>query len=105
MKTALPENLIAACESLGWTVREYDDGSAELSQYSTAGEDFRFCVETDNFAEEIRAYYDDFDPEEHAAMWYGKPGAPDLHTLIEDADEINSALEDLAIAVTQADYE
>lgn len=105
MKTALSENLIAACESLGWTVREYDDGSAELSQYSPAGEDFNFCVETENFAEEIRAYYEDFDPEEHAAMWYGKRGAPNLHTLIEDADAIDSMLEDLAIAVTQADYE
>lgn len=105
MKTALSENLIAACESLGWTVREYDDGSAELSQYSPAGEDFSFCIETENFAEEIRSYYEDFDPEEHAAMWYGGRGAPDLHILIEDADAIDSMLEDLAIAVTQADYE
>lgn len=105
MKTALSEKLIAVCESLGWTIREYDDGSAELFQTSPAGEDFSVCVRTENFAEEICAYYEDFDPEEHAVMWYGRRGAPNLHTLIEDADAIDSMLEDLAIAVTQADYE
>lgn len=110
MKTALSENLIAACESLGWTVREYDDGSAELSQYSPAGEDFSLCVETENFAEEIRSYYEDFDPEEHAEMWIeakrnGVGGIPSIRRLIEDADAIDSMLEDLAIAVTQADIE
>lgn len=106
----LNEKYIHACESLGWTVREYDDGSAELSQYSPAGEDFGFCVETENFAEEIRSYYNDFDPDEHAEMWIkaklnGKSGIPSIRRLIEDADAIDSMLEDLAIAVAQADHE
>ena len=104
-KTTIPEKLLIVCESLGWTVTEYDDGSADLSQYSPAGEDFSFCVETKHFVEEIQAYYNGFDPEEHAAMWYGGPGAPDLRTLLEDAEAIDSMLEELAIAVTQADDE
>lgn len=106
----LNEKFIDACESLGWTVREYDDGSADLSQYSPAGEDFSFCVETENFAEEIRSYYNDFDSDEHAEMWIeakrnGKSGIPSIRRLIEDADAIESMLEDLAIAVTEADHE
>ena len=105
MKTALSETLINVCESLGWTVTEYEDGSAEISQYSPAGEDFSFTVDVENFSKSVRDYYEDFDAEEHAAMWYGGPGAPGLHTLIEDADAIESMLEDLAIAATQADYE
>lgn len=106
----LNEKYIDACESLGWTVTEYEDGSADLSQYSPAGEDFSFCVETENFAEEIRAYYNGFDPDEHAEMWIeakrnGVGGVPSIRCLIEDADAIDSMLEDLAIAVAQADHE
>ena len=106
----LNEKYIDACESLGWTVTEYEDGSADLSQYSPAGEDFSFCVETENFAEEIRAYYNGFDPDEHAEMWIeakrnGAGGVPSIRRLIEDADAIDSMLEDLAIAVAQVGHE
>ena len=102
MKTALPENLLAVCEDLGWTVREYDSGTAELSQYSPAGEDFSFAVRCACIAEDVRDYYEDFDSEEHAAMWYGGPGAPNLHTLLEDAEDLEEMLEDLAVSLEQA---
>ena len=32
------------CESLDWSVHEYDDGTVELEKYSPAGEDFSFTV-------------------------------------------------------------
>ena len=57
------------CEDLGWEVYETED-DIELRKCSSLGEDFGFSVKADKFLEDLRDYYEDFDAEEHAAMWY-----------------------------------
>ena len=101
----LPKKYVTICESLGWNVTEYpDENCVDLSQYSPAGEDFIFTVEIENFPEEVGAYYNGFDPEEHVAMWMdakrsGTSGIPSIRELVKDADAIDSMLADLAFAV------
>ena len=57
------------CEDLGWKV--YEDGDdIELEKYSSLGEDVCFSVSANKFLKDLCDYYEDFDPEEHAAMWY-----------------------------------
>lgn len=95
------ENLFAYIETLGWNVYCGDDGYVELSQYSSAGEDFSFTVSENNLIEDVKDYAESFDSEEHAAMWYdagqsGVRGVPSLHELVEDADAIQEMLNDLA---------
>ena len=96
------KNLLSYIESLGWNVYRDGDGYVELSQYSSAGEDFLFTVSESNLIEDVKDYAESFDSEEHAAMWYdakqrGIRGVPSLHELVEDADAIQEMLEDLAI--------
>lgn len=96
------KNLLAYIESLGWNVYRDGDGYVELSQYSSAGEDFLFTVSESNLIEDVKDYAESFDSEEHAAMWYdagqsGVRGVPSLHELVEDADAIQEMLNDLAI--------
>lgn len=93
------------CEGLGWKVYEDEDG-IELSKFSPLGEDFGFSVKADKFLEDLRDYYEDFDPEEHAAMWYNAKnnvrGVPQsLRALLDDAIEIDGMLEDLCIALSR----
>ena len=64
-KASLNPKIIEAAEKLDWTVKEYEDGTAEFSQYSPAGEDFSFTVNAENAAKEIYEYYDNFDVDDH----------------------------------------
>ena len=96
------EHLLAYIETLGWDVYCDGDGWVELSQFSSAGEDFSFTVSANNLIEDVKDYAESFDSEEHAAMWYdagqsGVRGVPSLHELVEDADAIQEMLNDLAI--------
>lgn len=93
------------CEDLGWEVYETED-DIELSKFSPLGEDFGFSVKADKFLEDLRDYYEDFDPEEHAAMWYNAKnnvrGVPQsLRALLDDAIKIDGMLEDLCIALSR----
>lgn len=96
------EHLLAYIETLGWDVYCDGDGWVELSQFSSAGEDFSFTVSENNLIEDVKDYAESFDSEEHAAMWYdagqsGVRGVPSLHELVEDADAIQEMLNDLAM--------
>lgn len=92
-------------EKHGWAV--YDGNTfLEVSQYSPAGEDFSFTLDPDNIVRDLREYAVSFDPDEHAEMWVearknGVSGVPSIRVLINDADDIQNMLEDLAIAVSQ----
>lgn len=62
------------------------------------------CVEVENFPESVREYANDFDADEHAAMWIearGKVnGVPDsIRELIKDAEAIKEMLNELADAL------
>lgn len=88
------------CEYLGWEVYETED-DIELRKFSPLGEDFGFSVDADKFIEGVRKYWQDFEPDEHAAMWFNAkdrvPGVPrDLQALLNDAKAIDEMIDDLA---------
>lgn len=93
------------CEDLGWKV--YEDGDdIELEKYSSLGEDVCFSVSANKFLKDLCDYYEDFDPEEHAAMWYNARnnvrGVPQsLRALLDDAIEIDGMLENLCIELSR----
>ncbi len=96
------EHLLAYIETLGWDVYCDGDGWVELSQFSSAGEDFSFTVSENNLIEDVKGSAESFDSEEHAAMWYdagqsGVRGVPSLHELVADADAIQEMLNELAM--------
>lgn len=102
----LDPKIVDIAEELGWTVREYEDGMAEFSQYSPAGEDFSFSVNAENAAQEIYECYNDFDVDEHIEMWImakasGEQGVPSTRRLVVDAEDICGMLEKLACAISE----
>ncbi len=88
------------CKRLGWYVQP-DGNDIMLEQFSPAGEDFFFYADKKRFAESIREYAEDFDPDEHAAMWIENmktlKGVPQsIRVLIDDADAIKEMLTELS---------
>lgn len=99
---ALKELMIEKAEELGWQIIE-DDVGADIGQFSGAGEDFWFYVRYKTpleMSDAVNDYYENFDPEEHAALWYGKRGAPGLRALLDDADGIDDMLRELAATLS-----
>lgn len=88
------------CERLGWYVQP-DGNDIMLEQFSPAGEDFFFYADRNRFAESICEYAENFDPDEHAAMWVENMrnvrGVPQsIRILIDDADAIKQMLTELS---------
>ena len=93
----LKENIVEAIESLGWSV-EQDEDYITIEQWSPAGEDI--CEEFDYskpLVEQAKDLYNYFNPDEHAAMWFGQGrGEPSgLQELLDDAKEIKLIYQDL----------
>lgn len=93
------DKMVERLEELEWAVH-VDETGWELSQYSPAGEDFSVYIHCDprdlhDLHRKCAEYVRDFEPEEHAVMWYGTNGAPCMATLLEDAQEIKKMLEEL----------
>lgn len=106
------EKFIEICEANGWSVTENSAGDFEIETYSPAGEDFSFsvCVGDENNAEYWRKVFDyesDFDPSEHAAMWYGQNRGESysLRDLLDDAEAIKKMLEQLWRALLNSEDE
>ena len=103
----LEQKYIYILEENDWSVSSYtNDGRVELKKYSPAGEDFLMCVEVENFPESVREYANDFDADEHAAMWIEArervKGVPNsIRELIEDAEAIQEMLNELADALVK----
>lgn len=95
------EKIREICLNLGWDIMEYDD-MIELQMFSPAGEDFSFSVDKNFFVEDVIAYAESFDSQEHAAFWIAtryrdnQTGIPSARELVEDADEIQAELTMLA---------
>lgn len=95
--------IIEIAEKLEWTVNVTND-YIEFSQYSPAGEDFSFIVNTvtpKEIVEQVVEYADDFDIDEHIEMWIeakrnGVSGVPSTQELVYDAEEISKMLNTLA---------
>lgn len=101
-------------EEKGWWVNEYDD-SWEVGKHSPAGEDFFFSVEHDNDVKaavrSIKEYAYEFDVDEHVSVWAearqcgDRKGIPSIRALVQDADEIQEMLDDLADGVNWCEME
>ena len=86
----------------------WDNAYAEIGFYSDAGEDFSFTVwgnTPKDFSNKLYSYYQDFNPDEHAVMWYGSDrGEPEsLRTLLDDAEAIKRNLDTLSKAIGKAE--
>ena len=97
--------IIEKAEELEWACTVCDDGGLEFEKYSPAGEDFFFYVSGSDPVREVKEYARDFDADEHAEMLVesrGKRGVPDsVWALIDDADEIQKMLNELADALAE----
>lgn len=94
-------------DDMGWYIHVDDDGgSIELEKWTPAGEDFIFSIAGKDIAAEVKEYYEDFDPNEHAKMWVENMGTvngvpKDIRTLIDDAEAIDSMLAELVDALLE----
>lgn len=108
----LKERLIQKADELEWSVT-IDEKNWEFEKFSPAGEDFVFSVDIEDIEElwrEVRRYANDFDTEEHIEMWVeakrnGRDGIPSIRRLVEDADDIDEMLEELADALREVTEE
>ena len=91
--------IIEKIEKAGWDVKK-EGKELFIQKYSGEGEDFFFYA-TKPYAKSIADYAEDFDPDEHAKMWYGQHrGEPEsMRDLLNDADDIKADLLALAKAV------
>lgn len=101
--------LLDKVDTLGWSVYE-DESGWDIRKASPAGEDFGFFVhksdvkDAGDFIREVRQYANDFDPDENIEMWVearksGTRGIPEIRTLVQDADDIQDTLDELAGAL------
>ena len=101
--------MLDRAEDLGWEIT-LDEDNLEFGKHSPAGEDFFCCVgKTNNpnvLASQVREHASDFDTEEHVTMWVmakqsGTSGIPSIKELVQDADDIQKMLDDLASALEE----
>ena len=95
-------------DELGWSVSCDDEGGWEFSKNSPAGEDFSFYVGGGDIVKDIYEYYEGFDPDEHAKMWIEAQGRVEgvpssIRTLIDDAEDIDEMLKELADALVDVE--
>lgn len=105
------DKVVDVCEALDWKVStpKENDSYWEFEKYSPAGEDFCFSIQAKNLMElkgELQYYYEEFDREDHVfelleAKRNGFRGVPDLDTLVQDSQDIEDMLEELAMEVTK----
>ena len=106
-----------ACEALDWVCRvygEYNESQknryVELENWPPAGEDLVITLGFDTFVEDLNAYAEAFDPDEHITMWVmakagGGEGVPSVRRLAVDAEDIEDMLDQLAMNVAIAAQE
>lgn len=80
----LSKKLINKIKEHDFSVYE-DERGYDFRKYSSEGQDFGFYIEKqdclEDYASEILAYHNDYDPSEEASLWlddtgHGKNGAP-----------------------------
>lgn len=100
----------AVCERLDWSITTDGHDNIELEKRSPAGEDFTITVGEEGFVDNVKAYADSFNQEEHIEMWViarrsGTSGVPSIRELVEDAQAIDDMLRELACALFEAELE
>lgn len=112
------KKLASLCEKWGWDATYDGKDNWTISRYSNAGEDWPISLTgstLQELADDLNGYYENFDPEEHAAEIYcakhsGDPNkesfyadAPDsLRALLEDAEDMQSEVYALCEAIYRA---
>ena len=80
----LSKKLIKKIEEHDFSIHEHEN-DYYFGKYSSEGQDFGFYINKqdslEDYASEIFAYYNDYDPSEEASLWlddsgHGKNGAP-----------------------------
>ena len=96
------EQLLKVAKGLDWSISDYGD-TLEFSKYSDYGQDFSFCIGSDDLIRNLGDYIGDFDVSEEAYKWlddsgHGKNGAPyemcDVYNDMEDCKEMMQKLLD-----------
>lgn len=92
-------------------IREHEEGmSVEMRFYSNAGEDFYFtvdCETKEGLGDAIKEYADDFDVDEHVAMWHNSTasGVPSAEELVKDAKSIKEFLFNVAAELNGEEFD
>ena len=106
----LREEYVDILEEHGWRVSSFtEDGRVEIETETPAGEDFIVCVKVERFPEQVAMYAQDFDVDEHVALWINAKknrtsNIPPARILVHDAEEIEQMLYSLAEDLYAADY-
>lgn len=112
------EQITTVAAKLGWQVEtntsNSDHAEFEFRKYTPCGQDFSFSVkmdgnDPDSLLEEVKDYYEDFDPDYEAYLWigedgHGKNGAPyHIKDIVDDMEQaeamIGTLLESLKTAL------
>lgn len=112
----LHEEIVKTIEKIGFKIIEKDEQDGEsyitLERFTPAGEDWCTTVWFDgneDFIEEVRLIYEDFDVDEEAELWIegrGKNGVPSsIRVLLNDAEWKEDALGELAEELEKLDLE
>ena len=111
IKGATLKDAYEVIENDGWSISENKSDyevELEISQYSSAGEDFNFSIYFDGTINDLRDKIYDysycFDVDEHVEGFLalensGTPGRPSVSKLVEDSDDIFEMLRELEAAV------
>jgi len=110
----IAEKYEKVCKRLDWSVNysEHDEKFVELEKYSPAGEDFIITVSRDKFVENLKKEAENFDADEYVEELIrykientdeGLAGIPSLRVLIQDADDIQDMLHELAEELAKAE--
>lgn len=94
------------CEALGWNVQHDDDG-VTLSQTTPHDGDFSFTVDVAGFVENVKDYANSFDHDDYVKMWMearenGVRNVPSTRELVQDAEAIQSMLDELTATLSGA---
>lgn len=115
------EKIIEVAERNGWGVYVSQTTSSpiiqfDFSKYSDAGQDFHVSADMVNgdiytLLDNIKNYYDGFDPDEEAMLWagpdgHGKNGAPyRLADIVKDMEQCEEMIYELWEALSAEDWE
>jgi len=101
----LSKRLTKMIEKADFVIEYEDETIIGFSKYSSAGQDFHFCIDTENsldyFLMNILSYYQDFDVSYEASLWIGADGhgingAPyDIKDIYEDMEECQEFIMEL----------
>lgn len=95
------KQLLAIAERNDWHIYDCKDGDIEFSKYSDYGQDFSFCIGSDDLIGNLDSYIESFDVSEETAKWlddtgHGTNGAPyDMADVYKDMENCKEMMQEL----------